>query len=323
MMLELALFVFGLALLLKGADFLIEGSQSIAKKFNISDLVIGLTVVSFGTSLPELIVSVFASLNGSTDLLIGNILGSNISNILLIAGVSAILTKIVISPGTVWKEIPFSLLAALVVAILANDILLDGLAISQLSRSDGLILLSFFVIFLYYVYGITKNTLENKEHTESKYNLYVSIAYILAGIMGLFLGGQWVVEGALAIAQYFNISESLVGLTILAIGTSLPELITSLVAAAKKNADMAIGNIVGSNIFNIFLVLGISAIISPVHFVAERNIDLFVVILASIIFFLAANFGKEKMSIQKHEGAIFLLLYFGYIAFLVINSGAI
>ena len=323
MMLGIALFIFGLVLLLKGADFLIEGSQSIAERFNISDLVIGLTIVSFGTSLPELIVSVFASLNGSTDLLIGNIFGSNISNILLIAGSAAIVSKITIGHGTVWKEIPFSLLAALVVAILANDILIDGTSVSQLSKSDGLILLSFFAIFLYYVYGITKNTAENQEKTKPKYSPYTSIAYILAGIICLFLGGQWVVAGALTIADYFQISESIVGLTILAIGTSLPELTTSVVAALKKNADIAVGNVVGSNIFNLFLVLGVSALINPVHFVAERNLDILMVIIASVLFFLAANTGKEKMTLERHEGVFFLLIYFGYLAFLIINSGAI
>ncbi|PIT84633.1 sodium:proton exchanger [Candidatus Micrarchaeota archaeon CG10_big_fil_rev_8_21_14_0_10_45_29] len=317
----LVLFALGFVCLVKGADFLVEGAVSIARKFDVSDLVVGLTIVSFGTSLPEFVVNVIASFGGNSELLIGNILGSNISNILLIVGITALIYKITLKRGTVYKEIPISLFAALVLILLANDALLDSSASSQIDRGDGFVLLAFFLLFLYYVYGITRNR-EEKEihHTSAKYPPHISVFYILAGILGLYLGGVWVVDGAVEMATFFGISQSVIGLTIVAIGTSLPELVTSAVAAMKKNSDLAIGNIVGSNIFNIFFVLGASAIITPVPFLFERNLDLGVVIFASLLLFMFAAIFKPPHVISKKEGALLFICYVIYIAFLVISA---
>jgi cation:H+ antiporter len=322
MIYEIGLFLFGFLFVIKGADYLIEGASSLAKRFNISNLVIGLTIVSFGTSLPELVVNVAASLNGSSDLLIGNILGSNISNILLILGTAAIMQKITLKHGTVYHEIPLSLLAAVVVLFLANDYLIDGATDSALTRSDGLILLCFFMVFMYYVYSINKNSKsELKQDSISALPLPHSAGYICAGIFGLFIGGQWVVDGALFIAKTVGISESVVGLSIVALGTSLPELVTSIMASFKKNADMAIGNIVGSNIFNILFVLGISAIIAPIPFQITLDVEVIFLISASILVFLMAAAYRKPLVLERFEGVLLVCLYFAYIVYLFLSSG--
>ncbi|HMS91492.1 MAG TPA: calcium/sodium antiporter, partial [Candidatus Absconditabacterales bacterium] len=261
------LFVIGFVFLIKGADMLVEGASSVAKKFHISDLVIGLTIVAIGTSAPELVVNIMASIKGSAGIAIGNVLGSNIANILLILGVSAITYPITVKKATTFKEIPFSLLAVLVLGFVANDAIIDGASFSGITRIDGLVLLSFFAIFMYYVFGIsrTENDLP-EEVTVKKMSGWKSIIFIIIGLIGLTLGGQWIVDGAIQIAKIFGVSETVIGLTIVAVGTSLPELATCVVAAMKKKSDIAIGNIIGSNIFNIFWILGLSAIISPLPF---------------------------------------------------------
>ncbi len=319
-MLTYGLFVIGFFLLIKGADLLVDGASSIAKKLKISSIVIGLTIVAFGTSMPEFVVNIFAAAKGSTEIAIGNVLGSNIANILLILGVSAMIYPIVAKRNTVRKEIPFSLLAALVVGITANDIWLDKAATAQISRIDGLIFLLFFIIFLYYTFSIAKEKQTSPETSDVKtYNYARSLGLILLGLVGLVIGGQWIVNGAIKIAELFNVSESLIGLTIVAIGTSLPELATSAIAAYKKQTDIAIGNAVGSNIFNIFWVLGFSAIIRPLPFNPASNIDILVTIAASLILLLAMYVGKKHI-LEKWQGALMILIYCGYIAFLIINQ---
>lgn len=322
---ELVFFILGFLFVIKGADFLIEGSSSIAKRFNISDLVIGLTIVSFGTSLPELVVNAVASFSGSSDLLIGNILGSNISNILLILGSAAVMQKITLQHGTVYHEIPLSLLAAVVVLFLANDYLIDGTIDSGLTRSDGLILLSFFAVFMYYVYSLTQNSKKSLDlrPSASKQSLTMSICYVMLGVIGLFFGGQWVVDGALFLAGTLGISESVVGLSIVALGTSLPELVTSIMAALKKNADMAIGNIIGSNIFNLFFVLGISAIIAPIPFQITLDVEVIFLISASILVFLMAVAYKKPLVLERFEGTLLIFLYICYISYLITSSGMV
>jgi cation:H+ antiporter len=309
------LFVVGFVILIKGADLLVDGSVSIAGRWGISNIVIGLTVVAFGTSLPELLVNLVASFEGSTDIAIGNILGSNIANILLILGVASIIYPLGVKKNTTFKEIPFSLLAALVLAVLANDILIDGFRISILTRSDGITLLCFFAIFLYYVFTISKT---NEEYDEVKIISWPrSIIYMLLGLVGLAFGGKWIVDGAVTIAKEFDVSESLIGLTIIAIGTSLPELATSAVAAYKKNTDIAIGNVVGSNIFNVFWILGLSSVIKPLPFNEESNIDIFMVILSSLLLFVFLSFGKRKHLLHKSHGILFLLMYVVYTVYLI------
>ncbi len=319
-MLVYILFIIGFIFLIKGADFLVDGAASIARRLNISDLVIGLTVVSFGTSTPELFVNIIASVKGNTDIAIGNVVGSNIANVFLILGVSSIIYPLAVTKGTVWKEIPLSLLAAIVLFVTANDQLLDGSQVSDLTRIDGLVFLSFFIIFIYYTASIAKRIEGMEEHVPAKqYGWLQSFLYIILGLIGLTLGGRWIVDGAVTFATQFGMSESLIGLTIVAVGTSLPELATSAVAAYKRNAEIAVGNVVGSNIFNIFFVLGISAIIKPLPFQMKNNLDIGVVILSSLLLFLFMFTGK-KQSLDRWEGLIFLVCYGVFVAYLVFTD---
>lgn len=316
-MLTYILFIVGFVFLIKGADLLVDGAASVAKKLKISNIVIGLTIVAFGTSMPELIVNIFASAQGSSEIAIGNILGSNISNILLILGISALIYPITAKKNTVLKEIPLSLLAIMVLGLMANDTLIDGTLFSGITRIDGFVLIFFFIIFIYYIFSISKKDKDVVEKEDIKlFSFWKSILFIFLGLVGLTLGGKWIVNGAVQIAHIFNISESLIGLTIVAVGTSLPELATSAVAAFKKKSDIAIGNIVGSNIFNIFWILGLSSIIRPLPFSSNSNSDILMVIIASLILFLVMFIGKRHI-IQRWQGILMVLLYIGYILFLV------
>jgi cation:H+ antiporter len=318
MIMQYILLTAGFVLLIKGADFLIDGASSVARRFNVSDLVIGLTVVAFGTSSPELFVNIISSIKGNTEIAIGNVLGSNIANVFLILGVSSIIYPLTVGTGTVWKEIPLSLLAALVLGILANDQLIDKALFSYITRVDGLVFLSFFIIFIYYSVSIAKKIEGMEDHVPTKqYGLNKSILLVVLGLIGLVLGGHWIVDSAVKLALKFGMSQSLVGLTIVAVGTSLPELATSAVAASKKNVEIAVGNVVGSNIFNVFFVLGISSVIKPLPFHARSNIDIGVVILASLLLFVYMFTGKKR-SLDRWEGVIFLIIYTAYISVLII-----
>ncbi len=323
MFITILLFVLGFVFLVKGADILVEGSSSIAKKYGISNLVIGLTIVAFGTSTPELIVSAIAAWNESTGIALGNIIGSNISNTLLILGVSAIIFPLAVKKNTVSKEIPLSLLAILAVAFLVNDKLIDGMDASVLTRIDGLILILFFSIFIYYTFGISKvkTTIveELKEEKIAKHNNLSSVLMILGGLVGLYFGGRWIVDGAIVFASSFGLSEELIGLTIVAIGTSLPELAASAVAAYKKHTDIAVGTVIGSNIFNLFWVLGISAIINPITFNPILNTDLVILFLATVLILFTVFFGS-KNTIGKGEGVSLLGVYVTYIIFLIFRG---
>ena len=314
------LFLTGFIFLVKGANFLIDGASSVAQKLKVSDLVIGLTVVAFGTSTPELFVNIIASIKGTTDIAIGNILGSNITSILLILGISSIIYPLAVIKGTVWRGIPLSLLAALLLGILANDQLIDKDGPSALSRIDGLVFISFFIIFMYYSFSIAKRIEGMDAHIPRKqYGLIKSLLLIILGLIGLAIGGKWIVDGAVSLALKLGVSQSLIGLTIVAVGTSLPELAPSVVAALKKNPEIAVGNIVGSNIFNIFFVLGISSIIRPIPFQVKDNIDISVVILSSLLLFISMFTGKKRL-IDRWEGIAFVILYVGYILFLIIEG---
>jgi cation:H+ antiporter len=316
-MLPYILLIIGFVFLIKGADFLVKGASSMARRFNISDLAIGLTVVAFGTSAPELFVNIVAGVKGTTDIAIGNILGSNIANVFLILGISAVIYPLAVSKGTVWKEIPFSLLAAVVLAFLVNDQLIDNQNHSVLLRSDGLILLSFFVIFLYYSTTIAFEIKGVGDHVPATaHGTMKSMGMVTAGLIGLIIGGDWIVNGAVHMALKLGLSQSTVGLTVVAVGTSLPELATSAVAAYRKNVDIAVGNVVGSNIFNIFFVLGISSIIHPLPFTSANNIDLGMVILASLMLFIFMFTGKKR-SLDRWEGMVCICIYVSYIIFLI------
>ncbi len=309
LILAILLLVLGFALLIKGADFLVDGASSLALRFRISPIVIGLTIVSFGTSSPELVVNVMAAINGNAGLSFGNIIGSNIVNILLILGVAAMIQPLDAKRGTVWKEIPFSLLAVFALFILCNDGLFDP-ADNILSRNDGIVLILFFVLFLVYTFGIPKIEIDELPSI-AQLPLGKIVLLLVVGMTGLFFGGKIVVNNAVFIAERFGLSDRIIGLTIVAIGTSLPELVTSAVAAAKDQADIAIGNVVGSNIFNIFLILGITAIIQPLPFQISINIDLAVLTIASFALFLSV-FAGPSHRINRIEAAGFLLLYIVY-----------
>ena len=315
-MVEYILLVAGFVLLIKGADVLVDGASSFAKKFGISSLVIGLTIVAFGTSAPELIVNLFASIQGNTDIAIGNILGSNIANILLILGISAVIYPLAIQKGTVFKEIPLSLLAIIVVAIMANDMLIDNKSFSELTRIDGLVLVSFFIIFLYYTFGISKVEGENTSNHIKDRSVIKSVLMAIGGLIALTIGGKWVVDSAMEIALNIGISQAVIGLTVVAIGTSLPELATSAVAAYKKNTDIAVGNIVGSNIFNIFWILGISAIINPLPFSSLLMRDVIATVIATVLLFLFMFVGKRH-HLERWQGFAFILVYIIYISVIV------
>jgi cation:H+ antiporter len=303
----------GFLLVILGADAFVRGASALARRVHLSDLAIGLTVVAFGTSLPELAVNLTASIQGNAGITIGNVLGSNIANLLLILGVSGLGVPLVVTRGTVWKEIPLSLLAAVVVGAMAGDRVLNGSDASVLTRTDGLVLLCFFTVFLYYSATIARQSSAIEATVPSRAASLQRIVFMMAGgFVGLILGSTWVVQGAVKLATGLGVSEAVIGLTIVAVGTSLPELATSAAAAFRRNPDIAIGNVVGSNIFNIFCILGLSATIRPVPLPPGGGFDIVVLIGASLILFLAMFTGKRR-TLDRWEAGILLALYAGYI----------
>ena len=321
-MLVYVLFAVGFLLLIKGADWLIEGAADIARKFRVPEIVIGLTVVAFGTSAPELAVNIRASLSGENGLAIGNIVGSNIANILLILGIAGTMTNLSVKSNTVWREIPFSLFAALILGYIVNDQLLADTTTNVVSRADGLMLIGLFVLFLFYTFHLGKNNL-TEEIPDSEYErpLWKSLGMLILGLLGLVVGGHWIVDGAIEIAKQLGepYDETFVGFTIVAIGTSLPELATVVVAIRKGNTDLAIGNVIGSNIFNIFWVLGVSSTISPMTFDAADNPSIILNIACSLGLFVFLFIGKRH-TLQKWQGGVMLFGYLAYIVFLTMSG---
>jgi cation:H+ antiporter len=319
MFLTIGLLVLGFILLIKGADLLVDGSSSVAKRFGISDLIIGLTVVAFGTSAPELVVNIVSAVQGNSEIAIGNILGSNIANILLILGITAIIVPIAVQRSTIWREIPFALLAVLMLGVMANDILIDGAQSSVIAASDGIVLIGFFAVFMYYIFGSAKKNIQeygDDENNTKQHGAVKSILLIIGGLIGLVLGGKWVVDSAIYLATAWGMSEAVIGLTVVAVGTSLPELATSVVAATKGKADIAIGNVVGSNIFNIFWILGVTSLIAPLPFSASSNIDILATIVATVLLFVWMFVGK-KHKLDRWQGVVFILLYAVYVYLLL------
>ncbi|EAZ79430.1 calcium/sodium antiporter [Algoriphagus machipongonensis] len=314
MTLSVILLIGGLLLLVKGADWLVDGASVLAKTHKVSDLAIGLTIVAFGTSAPELVVNSIASSDHLPDLVFGNVIGSNNFNLFIILGIAGLIAPLSVQSSTVWKEIPFSFLAIILLLILANGYF-HNYALS-LSHLDGFILIVFFVGFLYYVFTQLKSEPNESEIIIKDYSNLKIWGLILAGLAGLVIGGKLVVDNAVVMAQSFGVSEKIIGLTIVAAGTSLPELATSVVASLKKNNDIAIGNIIGSNIFNIFLILGVSSIINPLDYQLSFNKDLYILLGGTIFLFLAMFTGKRK-SLDRWEAGILLLTYLVYIAYLV------
>lgn len=311
-MITYILFVIGFVILILGAKFLVDGASSIGVKAGLSQLIIGLTIVAFGTSLPELVINIFASLKGSSGLAIGNVLGSNIMNTLLIVGITAIIYPIKVDNVVSKRDSWINLLAILLVAILAND-LLFGKSEKIIDRTDGIILLIFFVLMLYVLFSNFGGRNNSSNSAIRTFTYFKSLIFIIIGSLGLFWGGKWIVSGATVIASGLGVTESVIGLTLIAIATSLPELVTSIVAALKKNTDIAIGNALGSNIFNIFLVLGTSATIHPINFESSLNVEIGILIIASLFLMFVIRMGNKKRTITRLEG-VFLTL--GYLVFL-------
>ncbi len=319
MITNIVFLIVGLVVLIAAAETLVRGAVSISSKLGIPALVIGLTVVSFGTSAPELTVNIASVINGSPDLAIGNVIGSNIANILLILGICALIKPLSIKSSTVWKEIPLALLGISLVFVMGNDVLIDGTMTNAISRSDGIVLMSLMAIFMFYIVGMAradkaKGVADEEEIKE--YSLWMSVGMIVLGLGGLIGGGQLLVTAAVAIAKSAGLSESLIGLTVVGIGTSLPELATSVVATRKGQVDIAIGNVVGSNIFNVFWILGLSGTILQLPFNSAASIDVLVAVGATLLLFLVMFLGKRHR-LTRIEGVLFLLLYASYIGFLV------
>lgn len=315
-MLNILILAAGFIALIFGADKLVDASSSLASKMGVPNIVIGLTIVAFGTSAPELVVNLFASINNNTEMVLGNVLGSNIFNVLAILGISAIIYPLAVKTNTTWLEIPLSLLAAITVFVIANDVLLDGSATNLISRADGLILLLFFSIFLVYNLKVAQSSTGEEETKTNNYTYLKAVLFIVLGLAGLILGGRLIVISAVDIAQTFGLSERIIGLTVVSIGTSLPELATSVVAVRKKNVDIAIGNVVGSNIFNIFLILGVSTVVTPLQVSAGSFVDIAVNIAASLLLFIFIFTGKGRQ-LARWEGIVLLLLYLAYLALLI------
>ncbi len=303
------LFGIGFIILIFGAKFLVDGASSIGVKVGLSQLIIGLTIVAFGTSLPELVINVFASMKGSSGLAIGNVLGSNIMNTLLIVGITAIIYPIKVDSIVCKRDSWINLIAILLVAVLANE-LFFGKQEKIIDRVDGIILLIFFIIMMYVLFSNIGKSNNSDENDLPSLTYSKSIILIILGGLGLLFGGKWIVSGASAISYELGVSESTIGLTLIAIATSLPELVTSIIAALKRNTDIAIGNALGSNIFNIFLVLGTSATIYPIKFESSLNLEIGILIVASLFLMLVIRLGSRTRTITRLEGGFLAIGYF-------------
>lgn len=312
--------VIGFVLLIKGADFFVEGSSSVAKKFNVPSLIIGMTIVAMGTSLPELAVSVTASMVGNNTLAVSNVAGSNIFNLMVVCGACALFTPLTIEKNTLLKEFPFSIICAGLLVVL-------GFLGMSLGRVDGIIFLVIFIVYLLWMIRSAKqarNAGDRLEEAEEEFieeeikilPMWKCLLFIVGGMIAIKFGGDFVVDGASAIAAGFGLSQTLIGLTIVALGTSLPELVTSIVAARKDEVDMALGNVIGSNIFNILLILGVAAAISPITFLMENIIDIVILIVMSLVVWIFAWTSKE---INRKEGIMMLLMYAVYMVYICIR----
>lgn len=321
MIIDILLFVLGIVLIIFGANSLTDGSAALARRMGVSRLVVGLTVVALGTSAPELVVSLTSAFKGNADISMGNVIGSNIVNTLFIGGLTAVIAPLSITLSTIRKEIPLMILASVVLVAFALDPLLSGdssLSMS-ISRSEGIALLAFFSIFLAYTFSIAKaDAIEEEKRPRVGKPLWVLIALIIGGLTALVLGGDLFVDAASSMARRFGMSEAFIGLTIVALGTSLPELATSIVAAMKGEPELAVGNIVGSNIFNIFFILGTTATIVPITVSGITALDFTVLCLSALMLYVfGVFFGDRK--INRYEGAALLVVYLVYNAYLIYN----
>lgn len=317
-------FIIGLLLIVKGADWLTDGASSIARKFNISTLVIGLTIVAFGTSAPELVVSSMAAVSGETDIAIGNVVGSNIFNTLAIMGVTAMIAPVPVKKNNIRYEVPLAIIASVAIFVMANDVLLNGDVSNLISRGEGIILLCFFAIFLAYTFAIARNGIDTNNSSEDAnvkvMPVWKSTLLFLVGLGCLVFGGDTMVDGASGIASFLGVSQSVIALTIVSAGTSFPELVTSVVAARKGDTDMAMGNVVGSNIFNIFLILGIASTISPLGGGNITMVDYGMLLFSAVVLWMACTWGKEYHKITRTEGTMLTLCMIAYYVYIVYNA---
>lgn len=312
------LLLIGFALLIKGADYFVEGASSIAKKFRIPTLIIGLTIVAFGTSAPEAAVSITSAIKGQNEIALGNIVGSNIFNLLFVVGIAAVICPLQVKKSMIIKEFPFTLLSCVVLLILAQDRVFGAGTTDVLNRGDGLMLLLFFCIFMYYLIevAVTARGVTEEEGIEVM-PLGKSSLFTLGGIVAIVIGGDLVVDSASDIALAWGMSQNLVGLTIVAVGTSLPELVTSMVAARKGESDIALGNVIGSNLFNVFFILGVSACIHPIAVNPSIITDSFFLLIITLVTYL---FAVTKKKINKLEGGALVATYILYMIFIIIRN---
>lgn len=314
MIISFLILILGFIILIKGADVFVDGASSLARNFKLSAMFIGLTIVSFGTSAPEFAVSVQSLLSNNGDIILGNVIGSNILNILLILGVAALFHDLSVKDNTVRKELPITLMLSALLVVLMNDKIF-GAFDNSFGRQDGIVLVLFFGVFIYYLVSMMKNKVEESQEETIKYNIPKSILFIIIGLVAIIFGSKFVVNGATDIAKFLGVSERIIALTIVALGTSLPELVTSVVATRKGEYDIAIGNVVGSNIFNIGMVLGLSVtLFGGIGHISFSKIDLMMMVLSALLLFL---FSLKDRKISKREGIIFLILFVVYYTYVI------
>ena len=318
MLIAIILLILGFVILIKGSDWFVDGAASVATNFKLSKILIGLTIVAFGTSAPELAVSFKALLEGSGEIVLGNVIGSNIINTLLILGIASVICPIRVKNATVKKEIPISLLISTILVVVFLDTLFDPVDINIISRSDGIVMVLFFLIFVYYLISTMRNKVDNAEEEKPKYNLKKSIILTIVGIVALILGSDMIVDNAVIIASKLGVSERIISLTIIALGTSLPELVTTITSAIKKEQDILVGNIIGSNIFNLCIVLGLPvSLIGGIEIASFSTLDLVMLLFSAIILFIVA---KTEYKINKREGVFMLLTFVVYYSYIIIQG---
>lgn len=317
-MISTLLLLLGLGLILVGANILTDGASAIAKRMNVSDLVVGLTIVAFGTSAPEMVVSLMSSVNGSAGIALGNVLGSNLFNVLMIVGVTAVIVPISVDHSSLTRGIPFVLMASLALFFVAADVWIDGAETSVITRTEGAVFMLFFAVFMYYTFSLAKKNVDEVTEQTVVMPVWRSVVWIVGGLAALVYGGNMFVDAASEIALSLGVSESVVGLTIVSGGTSLPELATSIVAALKKKPDMAVGNVIGSCVFNIFLILGASALVSPLAADSFSLLD-FVTLAVSAAMLWIFAFAYRVRTITRIEGSVMVMMYVAYISYLVIQ----
>ena len=315
MLLNLVLLVLGFIILIKGADIFVDGASGVATNFKVSKMLIGLTIVAFGTSAPEFAVSVKSLISHNGDIVLGNVIGSNILNILLILGVSSMFHSLNVKNQTVKKELPITMLLTVLFAVLLSDSIFDKGLVNTFTRGDGITVVLFFLVFIYYLISISRKKIDEDQDIKNDLSIWKALAFTIVGIIGVVLGSNFVVDSASKIATFLGVSQRMIALTIIALGTSLPELVTSVTATKKGEYDIAIGNVVGSNIFNIGMVIGIPvSILGGIGKITFSYVDLLVMIVAAVLLFM---FSFNDYKITKKEGLVFIILFIVYYSYVI------